>query len=231
MSTSVQTSDLREIEPGLWDMEQVRGMGGVNQRLRMTVVRLAGGGLWLYSPIEIDDSHAAQLAAVGPVEQIVAPNRYHHLFAAAAKKRYPAARLWAVPGLPERRPAIPFDGTLGGEPPWSSELETIVLTSVRRFNEAVFFHRASGTVVCADLLFNIRREDGFATRLLYRALGVYGKPAQSWFFRLSIDRTTARAQLDAILAWDFRRICMAHGDVLDENAKAVLADVSRRSTP
>jgi uncharacterized protein DUF4336 len=227
MSAKVTTSGLREISAGVWDVEQTRRMGGINQRLRMTVVRLTGGGLWLYSPIEIDDRLAAEIATTGAVAHIVAPNKYHHLFAAAAKERYPAATLWAAPGLRERRPKIAFDRVVAGELPWQTDLDALVLTSVPRFNEAVFFHRASRTLVCADLLFNIKREDGFATRLLYRALGVYGRPAQSWYFRKSIDRRTAAPQLEAILAWNIGRICMSHGDVLDRDAKTTLAGVVR----
>ena len=104
MPPTVVTTPLRQLAPGLWNVEQVRRMAGAHQRLRMTVVALTGGGLWLYSPVEIDDKLAQQLAAVGNVVHVVAPNRYHHLFAGAAKRRYPAASLWAVPGLPESGP-------------------------------------------------------------------------------------------------------------------------------
>ena len=228
MPPTVVTTPLRQLAPGLWDVEQVRQMAGANQRLRMTVVALTGGGLWLYSPVEIDDELAQQLAAVGNVAHVLAPNRYHHLFAGAAKRRYPAASLWAVPGLPEKRADLRFDGVLEGEPsglPWAGDLDTLVLTSVPRFSETVFFHRASRTLICADLFFNIRTEQSFATRLVYRMLGVYGRPAQSWFFRRSIDRRAIGPQLETILAWDIQRICMSHGDVLDEHAGAVLADV------
>ena len=109
--------------------------------------------------------------------------------------------------------------------PWAGYLETLVLTSVPRFSETVFFHRPSRTLICADFFFNIRTEQSFGTRLVYRMLRVYGRPAQSWFFRKCIDRRTFRPQLETILAWDIQRICMSHGDVLDERAGAVLADV------
>jgi hypothetical protein len=133
MPPTVETTPLRQLAPGLWDVEQLRRMAGANQRLRMTVVALTGGGLWLYSPVEIDDD-------------------------------------------------LRFDGVLGSEPsglPWASDLDTLVLTSVPRFSETVFFHRASRTLICADLFFNIRTEQS----------------------------------------------CMSHGDVLDQHAGAVLADV------
>src|SRR4051812_41328202 len=182
MPPTIVTTPLRQLAPGLWDVEQVRRMAGANQRLRMTVVALTGGGLWLYSPVEIDDALAQQLAAVGNVAHVVAPNRYHHLFAGAAKHRYPAASLWAVPGLPEKRADLRFDGVLGSQSqlPWAGDLDTLVLTSIPRFSETVFFHRASRTLICADFFFNIRTEQSFATRLVYRLLGVYGRPAQGW---------------------------------------------------
>ena len=227
MPSTITTTPLRELAPGLWEVEQRRRAGGAHQRFRMTVVRLADGRLWLYSPIELDDALAAQLANLGDVAHIVAPNRYHHLFAGGAKQRYPPAKLWAVAGLPEKRRDLAFDGVLPADAPWGTELDTLVLTSVPRFNEAVFFHRASRTLICADFIFNIRSDDSFATRLIYRILGAYGRPAQSWFFRRSIQRAAFAPQLERLLAWDIQRVCMSHGDVLDGDAHAVVADVLR----
>ena len=222
------TTALRELGPALWEVEQIRPMAVGRQRFRMTVVRLAGGGLWLYSPVEIDDQLAAQLAPLGAVAHIVAPNRYHHLFAGGAKQRYPGAALWGVPGLPEKRRDLAFDGVVSAEAPWRDELDGLLLTSVPKFTEAVFFHRVSRTLICADLIFNIASDPSLASRFVYRALRVYGKPAQSWYFRKSTDRARVGPQLRAILAWTFERICMSHGDVMDGNAHAVFADVVRQ---
>ncbi len=191
MPPKVATTTLRELAPALWEVEQVRPMAVGRQRFRMTIVRLAGGGLWLYSPVEIDDGLAAQMAGLGDVAHIVAPNRYHHLFAGGAKQRYPKASIWGVPGLAEKRRDLVFDGVLSGNEPWRDEMDGLVLTSVPKFNETVFFHRASRTLICADLIFNIASEPSFASRMVYRALRVYGRPAQSWFFRKSTDRSTA----------------------------------------
>jgi hypothetical protein len=221
------TTTLRELAPALWEVEQMRPAGGGRQRFRMTVVRLAGDGLWLYSPVEIDDGLAAQIAALGNVAHIVAPNRYHHLFAGGAKQRYPGAKLWGVPGLAEKRLDLAFDGVLFADAPWRDELDGLVLTSVPKFNETVFFHRASRTLICADLIFNIRSEPSFASRLVYRILRVYGRPAQSWYFRKSIDRSAVKPQLETVLAWNFERVCMSHGEVMDVNAHTVFADVVR----
>ena len=45
---------------------------------RMTVVRLASGGLWLHSPTQISDGLRAELDALGPVRHLVSPNRIHY---------------------------------------------------------------------------------------------------------------------------------------------------------
>ena len=58
----------------------------------MTVIQLAGGGLWLHSPIRLDDALRAALDAMGPVRFIVAPNKAHHLFAKKCLAMYPQAR-------------------------------------------------------------------------------------------------------------------------------------------
>ncbi len=221
------TTTLRELAPALWEVEQTGSAGAVRPRFRTTIVRLADGGLWLYSPVAIDDDLAAQIAALGQVAHIVAPNMYHHLFAGGAKQRYPKATLWGVPGLQEKRRDLAFDRVLSADVPWRDELDGLVLSSVRKYNEAVFFHRASRTLICADLIFNISSEPTLAMRLVDRILGVYGRPAVSRLFRMAVDRPAVKPQLEAVLAWSFQRVCMSHGDVLDGNAHAVFADVVR----
>jgi len=61
--------------------------------IRMVVVKLDTGGLWLHSPIQIDDQLFKEINSLGKVEHIVAPNCFHHLFASSAKARFPEAVL------------------------------------------------------------------------------------------------------------------------------------------
>ena len=82
----------------------------------MTVIRLADGSLFVHSPIELTDTLRGEIDALGPVRHVVAPNSFHHLYVAPYRDAYPAARLYAAPGLVARRPKIPFDETLGDEP-------------------------------------------------------------------------------------------------------------------
>ncbi|MEZ4452549.1 MAG: DUF4336 domain-containing protein [Nannocystaceae bacterium] len=215
---------LRPLAPDLREVERHVYGRGLHARLRMTVIRRPGGGLWLHSPVEIDDALAAGLAALGPVHDVVAPSRFHYLYAGAAKARYPEATLWAAPGLAAKRPEIAFDRGLTEDPqPWPDALEALLVDGRPTFNEFVFHHRASRSLVCTDLLFNLQDEPEWPTRLLYRVIGAYRTLGPNRVARLlTRDRAAAAASYRRILAWAPERIVMAHGDVLEDRGSARL---------
>ncbi|MDC0675397.1 DUF4336 domain-containing protein [Nannocystis radixulma] len=209
-----RTVEFRALAADLWEAEE-HVHWGLHVRRRMTIARLADGGLWLHSPLAIDDELAAAIDALGPVEHIVAPNRFHHLFAGPAKARYPRAVLWAAPGLPEKRRDVAFDRVLDESAPAWDGIEAVSLTGVPMIAEFVFFHRSSRTLVCTDALFNIQREASRLTRAFYRALGVWRRFGTSRVWRWSTrDHAALAAAVERVLAWDVARIVMAHGDVV-----------------
>lgn len=59
---------------------------------RMTVIRLPDGGLFLHSPIRLDDGLRAELDALGTVRAVVAPNKAHHLYVGDYRVPYTKAR-------------------------------------------------------------------------------------------------------------------------------------------
>lgn len=217
---------LESIAEGLWGAEHDLFMNGVvHFRGRMTVVRLESGGLLLHSVVPIDDALAAELAAIGPVEHLVAPNLLHHVHLADAVARYPNATLWGVVGLPAKRSDLRFDAIVGDTPaPWASEFEPLPIEGIPWATETVFFHRATGTLIVTDLIFNIHEAKGWLTPLILRMAGAYQKPAQSRLLRMSIkDADAASASVERMLAWPIDRVVMAHGHVVETDAKQVLA--------
>jgi hypothetical protein len=205
---------LRPLAPDLWEVEQHIRFG-LHVRRRMVVVRLADGGLWLHSPVPIDDALARELAALGPVAHIVAPNCFHHISAGATKQRYPAATLWAAPGLVDKRRDVAFDRTLAEDAEFGPTLAAVHLRGAPAIGEFVFRHAPSRTLICTDLVLNIQDEPSFVTRLLFRALGVWRRPgATSYYRRQTRDPAAMAASLDRVLAWDIGQVVMAHGDVL-----------------
>ena len=90
-------------------------------------------------------------------------------------------------------------------------------------NEVVFLHRASRTLVVTDLCFNVRHSDHLGTRLFMRVNGAYGRFGPSRLLRSLVrDRPALRASLERILAWDFERVVVTHGEVLEHGGRDAL---------
>ncbi|MEM9731669.1 MAG: DUF4336 domain-containing protein, partial [Myxococcota bacterium] len=204
-----------EIADGIWHATYDHAPGGVQFRTRATLVRLADGGLWMHSPIPIDDALAEQVDSLGEVRHVVAPNGWHDLFSAQAKARYPNATLWASPALRESKSPLPVDAWLGeADPPWSAELRPHAIEGVPKAQEFVFLHARSGTLIVTDLLFQIRYPVNTLTKIVLWMVGAHGgKLAQSRLWRLvTKDRAAAGRSVREMLEWDFERVVLAHGD-------------------
>ena len=208
-----------QLDEDLWVCDADGHERGLHIRLRTTVVRLADGGLWLYSPILFDDALADQVEALGPVRHIVAPSRAHDLFAADAHSRWPNATLWASPGLAAARPQLGATPLPEDEACWRGQLHSVRIDAVPRIDEVAFFHVASRTAIVCDLVLNVHEESNWLARQLYRAMGVWRRPGRTryWTWKTK-DPQAAQRAYERIVAWEPRRVIMAHGDVVDEDA-------------
>jgi hypothetical protein len=220
-----RSSPLRALATDLWVAERPQRFYGLEVGTRMTVVRLADGSLLLHSPVALDAPLCAALDALGRVRFVVAPNRVHHLHAGRVADRYPDVRLWVAPGLDRKRPDLVFVAVLGDDAPteWRGQVDQVFFRGRPYENEVVFFHRASRTLLLCDLAFNFGPHAAWPTRWLMRLLRSYGRFGPStldpWLIR---DRGAARASLERILAWDFDRVVVAHGDVLEHGGREAL---------
>jgi hypothetical protein len=216
---------LRPLAKDVWVVERPQTFYGLPVGTRMTVIRLSGERLLLHSPVALDSELRAELDAIGRVRYAVAPNRVHHLYAGDVAKVYPEARLWVGPGLARKRPDLVFVAVLGDEAPeeWRDEVQQVFFRGRPYENEVVFFHRASRTLVLCDLAFNFGPRAAAPTRLLMRLLRSYGRFGPSTLDPLLIrDRDGARQSLERILAWDFDRVVVAHGEVLERGGREAL---------
>jgi hypothetical protein len=86
--------------------------------------------------------------------------------------------------------------------------------------EVVFFHRDSRTLILTDLCFNLRHIPSVMQGVQARMFGVFDRFGPSRLFRLMMnDRKAARASLERISEWDFDRVIVAHGEVLQSGGK------------
>ena len=204
----------------------------VKMPIRMTVLRLASGGLWLHSPTPAREELVAAVRGLGPVGHIVAPSSGHWMFVEGWQRAFPEAVTWAAPGLRERgavrRSGVRLDHDLGAAPPpaWAGEIDQVVVPGGGGFREVAFLHRPSRTLVLTDLVVNLEAETLTpATRAFAWATGVLAPNATApVYLRLVIRmrRAEAAAAAAAMLGWAPERVIISHGRWLDRNATATL---------
>ena len=208
------------LAPNLWVVDRPFKLPyvGVEIGTRMTCIRLADGRLFLHSPVKLDPLLRNSLDAFGEVGAIVAPNKLHHLFLAEYIASYPRAGVYAAPRLSEKRPDLHFNGELGDEPQteWRGQIEQHLFRGAPPLSEVVFFHPASRTLVLTDLAFNIPKEAAKRSPLFYWLWDV-GRFGPHRFVRLRAiqDRQAARSSAEKILSWNFDRIIVSHGEVVE----------------
>ncbi len=218
---------MKKLDDDLWVVDWRPVLpGGVDFPARMTVVRLPDGSLWLHSACTIDDTLAAQLAELGPVRHIVVPSLFHDLGGAGAKARYPDATLWSAPGWSTPAGVDAVELADGAPEAWGGVIEGMRIAGAPRVNEVVFHHRPSKTLVVCDLVFNLDERFGCLLGAFFSMLGVNGRFALSrswkvWFVR---DKPAASAAVQRVLAWDFERLIVGHGEVLEQRAKERLRE-------
>ncbi|MDJ0849564.1 MAG: DUF4336 domain-containing protein [Myxococcota bacterium] len=217
----------RELEEGLWVFDRPLSVLGIEIGARMTAVRLTDGGLWLHSPVKLDAETRSDLETLGPVRFVVAPNKVHHLFVAPYAEAFPDAELWAAPGLPEKKKQLRFDHVLGDDPPdaWAGEIDQLLFAGVPTMNECVFLHRRTRTLIVADLAMNFTGGESLMTRLSLRLMGLHqGFGTSRMVKRLVRDREAARTSLEQLLAWDFDRVIVTHGIVLQRSGRRLMRE-------
>jgi hypothetical protein len=96
---------LKEIVPGkIWTFDQKFGILNVQVPLRMTVVKLSGGGLFLYNPVAATSECLDMLKAVikehGPLKHIVVGSvaLEHKVYAGVLAQKFSSAQVWLTPG-------------------------------------------------------------------------------------------------------------------------------------
>lgn len=214
---------LEALGPELWGARSDLSFMGLAVHTRMSVCRLSSGGLILHSPIPPDAGLAEQLAALGPIVAIVAPNTMHHLSVSAWREAAPQARVFVPPGLVAKRSDLDdcerhaeFDASFG------TELRRIEVAGIPGLQESLFFHPASRTLIVTDLLFYLPEAKGL-TRLFALATRVHARPRCELSVRMLIrDRPAFRRSLAVLRELEIERISLCHHGVVEQQAPGLL---------
>ncbi len=216
---------LTQLHEDVWVGSAPQTMFGLHLGTRMTVVRLPSGGLWVHSPIPLDEEMHDELRSLGPIEHVIAPNLYHHLHVGPLADAHGGAVVHARPGLRKKRADLRIDADLdGGAPQAWGGVFTPVHIEGNMLDEVVFLHRPSRLLISCDLVENFTSCSHLFTRLYLKMGGIYQKPGLSRPLRLVFrDRARARASIDRVLGLDFEGIVLAHGDVITAGGPDIVA--------
>jgi hypothetical protein len=207
---------------------------------RSVAVRLEGGCLWIWSPIALTPGLRGDIEKLGPVRDLVSPNKLHHLYLQDWIAAFPEAKLWGPRSTIKKRRDLQFQPPLEDKPPpeWAGEIDQAWFRGSPLLDEIVFFHKPSSTAILADISQNfsevfLRRHWSWWQRAIMRLWGMTeGKGYAPLELRLTVtDRERARAAIDKMLAWAPRRVIMAHGVWQRENGRAYLERAFRWLRP
>jgi hypothetical protein len=221
------------VPDALWLREYGVRLGGARFNARMTVIKLHGGEIAVHSPCAFDDSLASELATLGRVTAIIAPGNLHWLHVRAWQQAFPDAATYICPGVEKRAKALGYDFVLGNDAPplWANELAQVAVEGTRVMREVAFFHRASRTLILVDLVENFTSDTpgtNVLLRIAFRAIGMWNRPSPAPEYRFAWgDKARVRAGLERILAWDFDRVILSHGDLITHDAKQIVAHAWR----
>ena len=191
---------------------------------RAIVIRLNDGSLFILSPIQLTPEICADIAPLGVVKYLVSPNHLHHLYLGDWSQAYPDARLYASPRLASKRKDLTFYKTLSTntpEPEWAGQIEQCIFGSGNGwFDEIVFFHRASRTIIFTDIVMDFDPATfSSISRVTTRWNQMYQHTPRGVQFAHIFDRASLRDSLKTIRDWEPEQAIVAHSPWLCVDGK------------
>jgi hypothetical protein len=223
---------LKQLGPDFWFADGgIVSFKGFDYPTRMAVVRLADGGLWLWSPVEKTAVIEQAVRALGPVEHIVSPNKLHYLFLAEWQAAFPRAKLWGTAETIAKCADVRFSGALADSPPpaWRGQIDQFYFTNSAFLDELIFFHRGSRTAIIADLSqtftesFLVKHWPWWMRPIarLSKMMAGCGYPPID--YRISFRRRkTARPKIRKLIDEHPEHVLVAHGELVTTGGEAFL---------
>lgn len=216
---------LRQLAPEIWLAQYPQRLLGIEIGRNVTVMRLSDRRLVIHSTAPFTAEHIMAIRELGEPAWLLDATLFHDTFAKRGCAAFARIPYLAPRGF--REIAGVTTQPLDAPPPeWSGELDVLRIERVPQTREHVFFHRASRTLIVADLLFHFPADlRGWARMFVRHVMRLPRLIGMSAFFRLTIkDRSAFVESVKRILDWDFDRIVVGHGEPISRDAKAVLRD-------
>ncbi|MCL2923498.1 MAG: DUF4336 domain-containing protein [Trichodesmium sp. MAG_R04] len=169
------------VKDTIWTFDQLQGIFYVTVPIRMTIVRMIGGGLFVYAPIAPTGECVGLVNELvekyGEVRYIILPTisgLEHKVYVGPFARKFPKAEVFVTPnqwsfplnlplswlGLPGNRTyLLPVNSQ---DTPFAAEFDYATLgpldIGIRPFAEVVFWHRLSQTLLAVDTVLSVPAE-------------------------------------------------------------------------
>jgi len=221
---------IREVIPGIWIFSKPFSKLGLPFGGRSTAIKLENGDVWVVPSTPLSTETKATLAELGPVRYLVSPDVEHHFFLEEFKKEYPEAKVIGVEGLIAKKAGtLTLDGAYGKDPietkyGFEPEITAHYFAGFKN-KDIAFLHAPSKTLITADLIFNLPGTEQYAKVNknikvpIFGTITPYGKVHKFLLGNLAVDATLMAKDAKIVSEWDFERIIMCHGDVIETDGK------------
>lgn len=211
------------IAENIWLFAYPLKLLGADFRRNVTVIRLASGELVIHSMGSFTPEDVAAINKLGRPGWLVEAMLRHDTFSEEGRAAFPGIPFLAPPGF-SARVSFMTEPIVPAPPAWGDELQVIELQGVPIMKECAFFHAPSRTLIVADLVFNFgNRESLWTKMLLIAGVGWKHDPGMSHPFKMAIkDKAAFQRSMETMLRWDFDRVIVGHGDMIECGGKEKL---------
>jgi len=198
-------------------------MLGADLRRNVTVIALRSGELIIHSSGPFSEADVAAIGALGRPRWLLDGILRHDTFAKEGRAAFPEAEYLAPPGFSE---VVGFatDPIVPAPREWNGEVLALELDGAPAAREVALLHVPSRTLILTELVFNFTDGQPLWTEFLLRvAVGGEHHPGMPRPVKAGVkDEAAFKASLRIVEGWDFDRIVVGHGDVIESGGKEKL---------
>jgi hypothetical protein len=221
---------LKPIADGLWTLTFPLRFFGLNIGRHVSLLRISNNRLVMHSTGPFSSEQKASITSLGKPTMMLDATTMHDTFSVEAREAFPNVSYLVPEGFPEKAAGSDTGLLEELDSLTGNELETVRLEGMRFLTEYAVFHPSSRTLIVCDLLFNLVEARGYTRWAMKYLMGVKEWPAIDRPVRIAVrDKLVFNKSLNRVFQWDFDRIIVGHGCVIESDGKRTLLDAVRRA--
>jgi len=222
---------LYQLDMTLWTNDVSFNLIGINFGNRMTCIQLEDGSFWLHSPTKFNLETYNEIKEKGNISYLVTPSLMHNLFVMDWKEHELLSQLVAPKHVKKVSVDFYFDDITNEDlnKLFNDEISGVPINGMPMLQEYAFIHHRSKTLILTDLAFNFKNVSSSWTKIFLQLYGAYNKFGPTITIRTLIrDKKAFRNSLDKILEFDFDRIIVSHGEIVETNGRSVFVNAFQK---